>query len=116
MADTCGTICFATEKVLKAGATKVYALSTHGFFSGDALHRIQNTSFEAVVVTNTVPQGKHMEDCEKIRCMDVSMMFAEAIRRTHNNESMTDLFFETSVLKSYLDNLTKIIPCISNSE
>jgi len=92
MADTCGTICFATEKVLKAGATKVYALSTHGFFSGDALHRIQNTSFEAVVVTNTVPQGKHMEDCEKIRCMDVSMMFAEAIRRTHNNESMTDLF------------------------
>ena len=92
MADTCGTICFAAEKVLKAGAIKVYAILTHGLFTGDALNRIRNTCFERVVVTNTVPQGKHMEECNKIGMMDVSMMFAEAIRRTHDHESITDLF------------------------
>ncbi|OAD52687.1 Ribose-phosphate pyrophosphokinase 1 [Eufriesea mexicana] len=73
MADTCGTICHAAEKLLEAGAIKVYAILTHGIFSGPAISRINNASFEAV-------------------CIDVSMMFAEAVRRTHNGESVSYLF------------------------
>ena len=92
MADTCGTICFAAEKLEEAGATKVYAILTHGIFSGPALNRINDACFEAVVVTNTIPQDKHMNDCQKIQCIDVSMMFAEAIRRNHNGESVSYLF------------------------
>lgn len=112
MADTCGTICHAAEKLLEAGATKVYAILTHGIFSGPAISRINNACFEAVVVTNTIPQDEHMKDCNKIQvtnvgwraisswvtrlvgfqCIDVSMMFAEAVRRTHNGESVSYLF------------------------
>ncbi len=64
-----------------------------------------------MVVTNSIPQNKHMEECQKLRvrsdiqavanvtmvffsvqCIDVSMMFAEAVRRTHNGESVSYLF------------------------
>jgi len=92
MADTCGTICLAASKLVEAGATKVYAILTHGIFSGPALQRINNACFEAVVVTNTIPQDLAMKNCDKIRCIDISMMFAEAVRRTHNGESVSYLF------------------------
>jgi len=92
MADTCGTICQAAEKLLEAGATKIYAILSHGIFSGEGLTRINSTNFEAVVVTNTLPQHKQMEKCSKIKCIDVSMIFAEAVRRTHNGESVSYLF------------------------
>nr|CAH7736722.1 unnamed protein product [Callosobruchus chinensis] len=92
MADTCGTICHAAEKLMEAGATKVYAILTHGIFSGPAISRINNACFEAVVVTNTIPQDHHMKDSTKVQCIDVSMMFAEAVRRTHNGESVSYLF------------------------
>ncbi|EEC07981.1 ribose-phosphate pyrophosphokinase 1, putative [Ixodes scapularis] len=92
MADTCGTICHAAGKLLEAGASKVYAILTHGIFSGPAISRINNACFEAVVVTNTIPQDQHMKECPKIQCIDVSMILAEAIRRTHNGESVSYLF------------------------
>lgn len=92
MADTCGTVCHAAEKLTEAGATKVYAILTHGIFSGPAINNINKACFEAVVVTNTIPQDGHMKDCPRIQCIDVSMMFAEAVRRTHNGESVSYLF------------------------
>jgi len=92
MADTCGTIVQAAQKLVEDGATKIYAILTHGIFSGEALARINNSSFEAIVVTNTIPQDKNMLDCSKIQVIDVSMMFAEAVRRTHNGESVSYLF------------------------
>ncbi|XP_055932694.1 ribose-phosphate pyrophosphokinase 1-like isoform X2 [Argiope bruennichi] len=92
MADTCGTICHAADRLLEAGAQKVYAILTHGIFSGSAISRINNAVFEAVVVTNSIPQDKHMAECSKIQCIDISMILAEAIRRTHNGESISYLF------------------------
>ncbi|CAG2103750.1 unnamed protein product [Medioppia subpectinata] len=92
MADTCGTICHAAQKLSEAGASKVYAILTHGIFSGPACERISKAALEALVVTNTIPQEKNMRDCSKIQCIDVSMILAEAIRRTHNGESVSYLF------------------------
>nr|XP_037285118.1 ribose-phosphate pyrophosphokinase 2 [Rhipicephalus microplus] len=92
MADTCGTIVHAADKLMEAGASKVYAILTHGIFSGPAISRINDACFEAVVVTNTIPQDQHMKECPKIQCIDVSMILAEAIRRTHNGESVSYLF------------------------
>ncbi|XP_040835030.1 ribose-phosphate pyrophosphokinase 1-like isoform X2 [Ochotona curzoniae] len=92
MADTCGTICHAADKLLSAGATRVYAILTHGIFSGPAIARINNACFEAVVVTNTIPQEDKMKQCSKIQVIDISMILAEAIRRTHHGESVSYLF------------------------
>uniref|UniRef100_A0A8C1WI01 ribose-phosphate diphosphokinase n=1 Tax=Cyprinus carpio TaxID=7962 RepID=A0A8C1WI01_CYPCA len=99
MADTCGTICHAADKLVSAGATKVYAILTHGIFSGPAISRINTANFEAVVVTNTIPQeDKIPKTCRLIyfsfplQVIDISMILAEAIRRTHNGESVSYLF------------------------
>ncbi|EFP09335.1 hypothetical protein CRE_25105 [Caenorhabditis remanei] len=92
MADTCGTICMAADKLVEAGAEKVYAFCVHGIFSGPALTRLNASKFEAVVVTNTIPQDENMKKCSKIQCIDISMILAEAIRRTHNGESVSYLF------------------------
>lgn len=54
-------------RLVSAGATKVYAILTHGIFSGPAISRINNASFEAVVVTNTIPQEEKMKHCPKIQ-------------------------------------------------
>uniref|UniRef100_A0A803SSM9 ribose-phosphate diphosphokinase n=1 Tax=Anolis carolinensis TaxID=28377 RepID=A0A803SSM9_ANOCA len=49
-------------------------------------------AFEAVVVTNTIPQEDKMKQCPKIQVIDISMILGEAIRRTHNGESVSYLF------------------------
>lgn len=96
MADTCRTICLAADKLSEAGASKVYAIVTHGIFSGSALLRIIDCRLEAMVVTNTIPQEDNMKICSKIQCIDVTNMFAEAIRRTHDGESISYLFSHIS--------------------
>jgi len=58
-----------------AGAAKVYAILTHGIFSGPALKRIEESDLEAVVVTNTIPQESKMQNCQKIKvCCDFSSL------------------------------------------
>lgn len=84
MADTCGTICHAAEKLMEAGATKVYAILTHGIFSGPAISRINNACFEAVVVTNTIPQDGHMRDCPKIQVSYFLHIFLISILKYDN--------------------------------
>ena len=58
-----------------AGATKVFAILTHGIFSGPALARIKRSPFEAVVVTNTTPQEENMQQTNKIKMIDISPTF-----------------------------------------
>ncbi|XP_072618823.1 LOW QUALITY PROTEIN: ribose-phosphate pyrophosphokinase 3 [Vulpes vulpes] len=92
MADTCGTICHAADKLLSAGATRVYSILTRGISSGPAIPRINSACFEAVVVTNITPQEEKMKHCSKTQVIDISMILAKAIRRTHNGESVSYLF------------------------
>ncbi|KAK6343211.1 ribose-phosphate pyrophosphokinase [Orbilia blumenaviensis] len=93
LADTSNTITRAA-KLLKerGGATKVYALLTHGIFSGDAIARINASAIDQVVVTNSVPQNENVRACSKLKVLDVSSVFSEAIRRVHHGESISVLF------------------------
>jgi len=84
LADTCGTTCHAADKLLSAGATRVYTILTLGIFSGPAISLINSECFVAVVVRNTIPQEDRMERCSKRQVTGISMILAEAIRRTHN--------------------------------
>ncbi|XP_050616526.1 ribose-phosphate pyrophosphokinase 1-like [Macaca thibetana thibetana] len=92
MVDTCGTICHAADKLLLAGVTRVYAILTPSIFCGPAISHINNACFKAVVVTNTIPQDDKMKHRSKIQVIDISMILAEAIRKTHNEESISYLF------------------------
>ncbi len=92
LADTAGTIVRAAKLLKKEGATKVYALLTHGIFSGDAIARINASALDKVLVTNTVAQDEHRALCPKLEVLEISRYFAEAIRRVHHGESISVLF------------------------
>ncbi|KND01907.1 ribose-phosphate diphosphokinase [Spizellomyces punctatus DAOM BR117] len=95
IADTSFTITRAATLLTKSGATKIYALITHGILSGNALERIKNSTIDEVVVSNSVPQQDHLAHCDKIKVFDIAGVFAEAIRRIHNGESVSFLFEQT---------------------
>lgn len=92
LADTSNTITRAAKLLKKEGATQVYALLTHGVFSGDAINRINASSIDKVIVTNSVPQDEHMKLCPKLEVLEVGQVFGEAIRRVYHGESISVLF------------------------
>ncbi|CAN3356372.1 ribose-phosphate pyrophosphokinase 5 [Diutina catenulata] len=87
LVDTAYTITRAARLLKDQGASYVYGLVTHGIFSGDAVSRIERSDLDKVVVTNSVPVAN-----DKFEVLDVSRVFAEAIRRIHNGESVSMLF------------------------
>ncbi|EXJ89317.1 ribose-phosphate pyrophosphokinase 3 [Capronia epimyces CBS 606.96] len=87
IADTCGTLILASEVLKKHGAESCRAVVVHGFLSGPAVDRIEQSSLETLVVANTLPLSSMAQKCPKIHSIDVSGIIAEAIRRTYNGES-----------------------------
>ncbi|KAJ1972913.1 ribose-phosphate pyrophosphokinase [Dimargaris xerosporica] len=92
MADTFGTLGAAAEVLQRHGATKIYAIVTHGILSGPAIDILNSSPLCRLVTTNTVPQSEKQRLSSKVDVIDVSPLFAEAIRRTHNGESVSLLF------------------------
>ena len=89
--DTGGTIVGAVEALKQKGAKEIYAAITHSVLSGNALERIRNTQITKIYVSDTVNiEGIDQED--KIQVISSAELFAEAIRRTFNNESISSLF------------------------
>ncbi|CAL9700428.1 unnamed protein product [Knipowitschia caucasica] len=87
----------AAEILKERGAYKIYIMATHGLLSADAPRLIEESAIDEVVVTNTIPHEIQKLQCPKIKTVDVSMILAEAIRRTHNGESMAYLFRNITV-------------------
>ncbi|KAH8899661.1 phosphoribosyl pyrophosphokinase [Thozetella sp. PMI_491] len=97
MADTCGTLAKAAATLKEHKAREVIAIVTHGILSGNAIETINKSCLSKVIVTNTVPLSDKLERCPKLRVIDVSGTIAEAIRRTHNGESVSYLFTHVPV-------------------
>jgi len=89
--DTAGTIAKAASVLKNFGAKKVYACATHGVLSGPAIERINNSELEKFVITDTIPLPPEKK-IDKIDVVTVAGLFAEAIRRIHDNESVSTLF------------------------
>jgi ribose-phosphate pyrophosphokinase len=92
MIDTAGTLTHAAQALKDHGAQNVYACATHGVLSGPAIERINNSVIEKVVITDTVPLGDKAELTDKIRVLSVAELLGEAIRRIHEDESVSSLF------------------------
>jgi ribose-phosphate pyrophosphokinase len=92
MIDTAGTIVQGAQAIAEKGARRVWAGCAHAVLSGPALQRIQESSLDEVVVTNTIPlQGKEGR-CSKLRVLSVAPLLGEAISRIHEEESVSSLF------------------------
>jgi len=91
LVDTAGTICKAASLLKEKGAKSVRAVCTHPVLSGKAYDNINNSELEEIVVTDTIPlKGVSA----KIKVLTVSDLFAKAIRKIHDHESISSLFIK----------------------
>ena len=89
MADTCGTLCNAAQALKEKGAKTVTAYITHPVLSGNAIEKINESTLDQLVVTDTIPLSEQAENCEKIRIMSLAPTLAEAIRRINKEQSIS---------------------------
>lgn len=89
MVDTAGTITKAADVMRAAGALSVRAMASHCVMSGPANERVQQSSIEEIVFTDSIP---YTQRCSKIKQLSVADMFAETIRRVIHNESISSQY------------------------
>jgi len=91
MIDTAGTITLAAEALKEKGATEVVACCTHPVLSGPAIDRINNSSIEKLIITDSIllPEEKHSD---KIETVSVGELMGDAIKRIHENKPVSPLF------------------------
>jgi ribose-phosphate pyrophosphokinase len=88
--DTAGTVTKAAKALEDAGAHDIYVSCTHPVLSGDAIEKLENSSIKEVVVTDTIPLKDKKSG--KLTVLSVAELFGEAIKRTHEETSITSLF------------------------
>ena len=90
--DTAGTLCNAANALKENGAKAVKAYITHPVLSGPAIERLEKSSIDELVVTNSIPLSQDAKKCSKIRVISLANIIAECITRLSNEESLSELF------------------------
>ena len=92
MIDTAGTICTAANLLMEGGAKEVYACASHAVLSGPACERLNAAPFKEIIVTDTIPLGDRVAQCEKLRVASIAGVLAKSIRNIHDGSSVSALF------------------------
>jgi ribose-phosphate pyrophosphokinase len=92
--DTAGTLCKAASALKAHGAKRVVAYCVHPVLSGAAISRINDSSLDELVVTDTIPLSEEAQKSPRIRQLSVADVLAETIRRISNEDSVSSLFIE----------------------
>lgn len=90
MIDTAGTLCKASDILMKHGARSVRAMATHGVLSGNAYENINSSALAEVIVTDSIPVKT--DRSEKIKVLSCAHLFADVMNMVHNNESISEKF------------------------
>jgi ribose-phosphate pyrophosphokinase len=94
LVDTAGTLCHAAKALKDVGAKRVVAYITHPVLSGPAIERIEASSLDELVVTDTIPLRDNARACRKIRQLSVAGLLAETMRRIRDEESVSSLYID----------------------
>lgn len=86
-----GTLADVSVKLMQQGAREVYAVVTHGVLTTGSIERIDNSPLKQLLITDTV-ENQPVQFSEKIEVVSVATLFAEAIKRIHNRESISEMF------------------------
>ncbi|MBU1061206.1 MAG: ribose-phosphate pyrophosphokinase, partial [Candidatus Omnitrophica bacterium] len=81
----------AASALKKRGAKDIYAAVTHPVLSGPAIKRIEDSVMKGIFVTDTIPLSTEKAH-KKIKVLSIAPLLAEAIKRIHNEESVSSLF------------------------
>lgn len=92
MIDTAGTLVKAAEAIVERGAKSVVACATHAVFSGSAIERIRESVLSEVLVSDSIPLSAEAKACPKIKAISFSDLIGEAIKRIHEEQSVSSLF------------------------
>jgi ribose-phosphate pyrophosphokinase len=92
MIDTAGTTAQAAQALIDGGARRVMAACTHAVLSGPAIERINASPLEKVIATDTIPLREKMAVCSKLEVLSISKLLGEAIKRIHDESSVSSLF------------------------
>lgn len=90
LVDTAGTLCMVAQSIKDQGAAKIIAAATHGVLSRDAIERIDKSPIEEIIFSDTIPVNASKS--AKIKIVSVAPLLAEAIKRNHMGESISELF------------------------
>ncbi len=91
MVDTAGTLCNAAKAAVEiGGANEVFACATHGVLSGPAIERIEASPIKELILLDTVPIKENI--CSKIKLVDSSSLFAQAIERIYTDKPLSILY------------------------
>ncbi len=90
--DTAGTLAKTVGLLEKKGAERILAVGIHGVLSGPALERLEESPLESVLITNTIPIDDKLAACKKLSSVSVAPLLGEAIRRIHEDSSVSSLF------------------------
>jgi len=100
MISTGGTVCQAAQLVVEEGAKDVIAAATHGVLAGKAMEKLADSPFSKIVATDTIPMGDRCDPIkDKLVVLSVGELLGKAIKRIHNNDSISALFKGTSGAK-----------------
>jgi ribose-phosphate pyrophosphokinase len=94
MVDTAGTLCAAAKALKARGATSVAAYCTHAVLSGKALHNINNSELDELVVTDTIPLTEAAMASGRIRQLSVAGLIGESINRMSLGQSLSSMFID----------------------
>lgn len=92
MVDTGGTTIQAAAALKEKGAKRVIAACTHAVLSGNAIEKVNASALEELIVTNTIPLNSKQEKCKKLTVLSIASLIGEAIRRIHEESSISSLF------------------------
>jgi ribose-phosphate pyrophosphokinase len=92
MIDTGGTTVQAADALKQKGAKRVVAACTHAVLSGPAVDRVNKSVLEELIVTNTIPLDNKKKQCRKLTVLSIAPLIGEAIRRIHEETSISSLF------------------------
>lgn len=90
--DSGGTLCNAAQALADKGAKEVYAYVVHGVLSGEAITRVENSPMKKLVITNSIEATPGIRASNRIEQLSVAPLIGEAIRRTHEERSISELF------------------------
>ena len=91
MIDTAGTTVNAAKAALDQGAKSVTAVATHGVLSGPAIERLKESNIKKIIITDTINISKE-KLCDNMEIVSVAEVFAKAVNRIHNGQSVSALF------------------------
>ena len=92
MVDTAGTLTKAAQALKDHGATRVVAYCTHAVLSGGAVERVEDSTLDELVVTDTIPLTAQAQACSRIRVLSCAALLGETIMRINRADSVSSLF------------------------